>query len=255
MACVRKSITSRPCDRQLATTVKHPLDEPAAPLAVGPVARLPPADRVAYRPLGRIVRRLHARRRRERPEARLDRQQLADRRRPSWRRRTATRPPGGGGPPRAARAGSPDGTIARLRVPSRTCGHCSARMSACISNSSPIAEPRSSAVDHRLEIAAEMGPADLTLRARVQVGVDRDTDRSSARRDSARPGRRTPPDRDACRIRKTVTDFVTATQSQAFSPPLLPAGLVDVGIEPPRVIRAPRRGSIAGRGRSWPRAC
>ena len=65
---------------------ENPLDEPAASLAVGPVARLPPAHRVANRTLRRVVRRLHTTPTGERPQARLDRQQL-----PAHRRRLRAR--------------------------------------------------------------------------------------------------------------------------------------------------------------------
>ena len=65
---------------------EHPLDEPTAPLAVGPVTRLPPAHRVANRTLRRVVRRLHTTASGECPQARLDRQEF-----PAHRRRLRAR--------------------------------------------------------------------------------------------------------------------------------------------------------------------
>ena len=55
---------------------QHPFDEAAAAWAVGAVARLPPADRVAQRPLGRVVGRLDAVGFREGPEARFHAEQI-----------------------------------------------------------------------------------------------------------------------------------------------------------------------------------
>ena len=93
---------------------QHPLHEAAAPLAIRAKTRLPPADGMTHRPLGRVVRRLHAGLRRKRPQARLDRQDFpADAR----RHRTACRGREAFALPRAAKS----------RASGRTSGGCACR--------------------------------------------------------------------------------------------------------------------------------
>jgi hypothetical protein len=146
---------------------QHSLDKPAAPLARCPAARLPPQDGVPQRPLRRVVRRLDPLHPQEGPQVlRAPASSGTSPRSSRWR--TTHRGSGPAGRPTGSAGHSP-GTFPR---PSRRPDTCATSGTAGGGPEQlrPNRRPIVAAVNHRLEIPAEVRPAILMLHDPIIAG-------------------------------------------------------------------------------------
>ena len=188
---MRYSSTFRPCWRQVATTVSIRSTNRLPRSLVGPAADLPPEHRMPQAPAPPRCSSA------PRPSTRRKVHRCAS---PASSSRqvaavlcTST-PPRAAGPDARRTATGPcsPATSRRAIVPSRTRCHQWNSLSECSSNRPPTLGRLAAAVDHRLEIATEMRPAELPRprSSRSWEPVADDDLAGRRRRGSAGPPRR-----------------------------------------------------------------
>ena len=201
---------------------------------------------MTHRPLRRVVRRLHARRRRERPQARLRLEDL-----PADGGRLGADVPGAPLQQESHFDAEPD-RLLDLEPEPAAFPRPVADFSSVVEEEVGVGEQpfadfgaRVLPIDHRLEVAPQVGPTDLAF-LRLQVGVDAEAVGGQDAR--LRPGEVVERGAVASQADQEHGDKLGDRDPEpSFVSALFPAGFVDTGILPPRVVQR----FLAGRFQTW----